>query len=74
MYNNSEIYSLKNLVYSFLSNDVEEIRYIGNLNTKKIHLTSCKCSKDISHENKIFFDSYDNAKRLGYKKCSICLK
>ncbi len=44
--------------------------YIGNKNTKKFHLSSC--SGLPKEENRIKFDSRENAINAGYDPCSIC--
>ena len=57
------------------NNIVEEIKpenasYIGNKNTKKLHLATCQSAKKLKEENREYFSSVNDAK--GYTKCQIC--
>ena len=45
--------------------------YIGNKNSKKLHLPTCKSLP--SEKNQVLFDSYDAAIAEGYTPCSSCL-
>lgn len=45
--------------------------YIGNRNSKKLHLPTC--SSLPSEENRVYFDSYEEAIRAGYEPCGNCL-
>ncbi|MGN0998329.1 MAG: MBL fold metallo-hydrolase [Faecousia sp.] len=45
--------------------------YIGNLNSKKLHLPTC--SSLPAEKNRIYFDSYDEAIEAGYTPCSRCM-
>ena len=46
-------------------------QYIGNKNSKKLHLPSC--SSLPKEENRVYFDDYDAAIGDGYEPCSKCL-
>lgn len=46
--------------------------YIGNINSKVLHLPSC--SSLPAEKNQILFDSYEDAVAAGYKPCSRCMK
>ena len=46
--------------------------YIGNVNSKKFHLSSC--SNLPAEKNQILFSSYDEAVEAGYTPCSSCIK
>ena len=46
-------------------------QYIGNKNSKKLHLPSC--SSLPKEENRVPFDSYDEAIAEGYEPCSKCM-
>lgn len=48
-----------------------EARYIGNMNSKKLHLPTCKSLP--AEKNQVFFDSYEEAIDAGYTPCSKCL-
>ena len=45
--------------------------YIGNKNSKKLHLPTC--SSLPSESNRVHFDDYDAAIAAGYEPCSKCL-
>ena len=45
--------------------------FIGNKNSKKFHLDSC--SGLPQEENKVVFESYDDALEAGYEPCSRCI-
>lgn len=45
--------------------------YIGNKNSKKLHIPSC--SSLPKEENRVYFDSYDEAIAEGYVPCSKCM-
>ena len=53
--------------------DVEaaDISYIGNKNSKKLHLSTC--SGLPKAENQVTFDSYEEAIEAGYTPCSSCM-
>lgn len=46
--------------------------YIGNVNSKKFHLTTCPNLP--AEKNQILFSSYDEAIAAGYTPCSTCIK
>ena len=58
------------------SNDSKNsVNYILNKNTKKIHKTDCNSVKNVSENNKVYFDgTLDEAEAQGYSKCQNCLK
>jgi hypothetical protein len=47
-------------------------KYIASKNSGKFHTRSCFLGKRIYLEDAVFFNSESNAKRAGYKPCSIC--
>ena len=47
-----------------------EVKYIGNKNSKVFHLPSCKSLP--AEKNRVTFDSRDNAIEAGYKPCGNC--
>ena len=49
-----------------------ETVFIGNVNSMKFHTDSC--SSLPKEENRIYFDSYEEAIEAGYTPCSGCLK
>ncbi len=46
--------------------------YIGNKNTKKFHLDSCSGATDMKEQNKIMFDTIEDALSSGYSPCQTC--
>ena len=51
--------------------DTERV-FIGNINSKKLHLSTC--SSIPAEKNRVYFDSYDEAIAQGYVPCGNCLK
>ena len=49
----------------------EAITYIGNKNSKKLHVDGCPSLP--KEENQVVFDSYEAAIAEGYSPCSSCL-
>ena len=49
----------------------EEIQYIGNRNSHKFHGPDCKNLP--KEENRVYFDSYQEAVSAGYSPCGSCL-
>ena len=48
--------------------------FVANTNTNKIHDASCKHIKSISKENRVYFDTYDEAKEYkAYVPCQDCM-
>ena len=47
------------------------VTYIGNKNSKKFHADTCGSLP--KEENRVYFDSYDEAIEEGYTPCSSCL-
>ena len=49
-----------------------EIELIGSSTSKKYHLSSCRFASKIKLDNKISFESIEDAKRQGYLPCKVC--
>lgn len=45
---------------------------VGSKNSDKYHLLDCPGAKQISEQNKIWFNSVEEAKKAGYKPASNC--
>lgn len=45
---------------------------VGSKNSDKYHLPDCPGAKQISEQNKIWFNSIEEAKKAGYKPASNC--
>ena len=46
--------------------------FVASSNSKKYHRSSCKFSKEIPAQNKIYFNSSNEAKKQGYEPCKVC--
>lgn len=51
----------------------EKMQYIGNSNTREIHLPKCEWILKIQNEHLIAFDSIETAIAHGYNGCHYCL-
>jgi len=47
-------------------------KVIGSKNSDKYHLPECSGAKQISEQNKIWFDSIEAAEKAGYKPAGNC--
>lgn len=53
----------------------DDVTYIINANSKKIHKTTCRAVSKMSGSNKIYYTgTLQEALDEGYEKCGICLK
>ncbi len=48
----------------------EDTKYIGNNNTKVFHGLICRVHPN--EENRVFFDSKEEAIASGYRACKVC--
>ncbi|WP_299524042.1 Ada metal-binding domain-containing protein [uncultured Methanobrevibacter sp.] len=46
--------------------------YVASANSDKFHTPGCKWAKKINEENKITFNSKQEAESNGYKPCNVC--
>lgn len=46
--------------------------YIGNSNTHKFHLASCRYVSKMSEDHKVYFNTRDEAIAQGYVPCKVC--
>lgn len=53
------------------SSKPQEQTYIGNVNSKKLHLPTC--SSLPKEENRVYFTSYEEAIAAGYEPCKKCM-
>ena len=49
-----------------------ETELIGSSTSKKYHLPACRFASKIKLDNKISFESIEDAKRQGYLPCKVC--
>ncbi len=47
-------------------------KYIGNINTKKFHVSGCRAEQRMNDSNRVPFESRDAAINEGYIPCGIC--
>ena len=47
-------------------------RVVGSKNSDKYHLPECPGAKQISEQNKVWFDSIEAAEKAGYKPAGNC--
>ena len=55
-----------------LESDIGTAPYIGNKKTLKLHKRDCSSVSTMSDNNKVGFDSPEEAFRQGYEPCSVC--
>lgn len=49
-----------------------EATYVGNKNSKIFHLADCSSAEKMSEENKVYFNSRDDAVKEDYTPCKSC--
>jgi len=47
-------------------------KYVGSIKSDKYHLPTCEWAEKIKDENRIWFQSEEEAIKAGYKPCSVC--
>lgn len=50
----------------------KEAEIIGSTSSDKYHKPSCSYAKNITEDNRIYFDSEEDARGQGYKPCGVC--
>jgi len=51
---------------------LNDMQYVGNKNSFKIHLPSCSSIDDMKESNKVFFSQKQDAINVGYTPCGKC--
>jgi hypothetical protein len=69
---NSKIVEQPELVSPVKAETTTENQYVASKNGTKYHLPWCAGAQQIKEENKIWFDSKDEAERAGYTPASNC--
>lgn len=46
--------------------------YVGNINTKKFHRSTCRYVDQMKDSNKIYFNTRQEAIDAGYTPCKVC--
>jgi len=59
-------------IYSPATEQSDVGQVVGSKNSDKYHLPDCPGAKQISEENKIWFDSIEAAEKAGYKPAGNC--
>ena len=49
-----------------------DCRYVGNKNSKKLHLATCHSVADMKPENRVCFATREEAIAQGYEPCKVC--
>jgi len=52
----------------------KNIQFGGNINLKIYGTLDCKSGKRMKTTNRVFFESIDDAKRLGFRPCGHCMR
>ncbi len=65
----SEI-NTNNVVSTKIIDNTEKKIYIGNKDSKKVHISDCPYAKKINLENREIFDKINDAIKEKYKRCS----
>lgn len=50
-----------------------ETSYVGSVNRDLVHLDTCSYAKNILDENRVYYESIDDALNDGRKMCAVCL-
>ncbi len=53
-------------------NPVLASTYIGNAHTYKFHYAHCRYVRQMNEDNKVYFESRDEAVDAGYVPCKVC--
>lgn len=73
---NLEKASVEDLKIPTQEQGTSEINYqgkvVGSKNSDKYHLPDCPGAKQISEQNKVWFDSIEAAEKAGYKPAANC--
>ena len=58
--------------YSSSAPESSSALYVGNLNTHKFHLASCRYVSKMKDANKVYFNTRQEAIDAGYTPCKVC--
>lgn len=65
-----ELASKRPVEVSNVQKNQEEQIYIGNLTSKKVHVSNCPYAKKITSDNREIFETLNDALRSKYVRCS----
>jgi len=68
----ASIEDIEGKVYPPASEQSDVGRVVGSKNSDKYHLPDCPGAKQISEQNKVWFDSIEAAEKAGYKPAANC--
>ena len=54
------------------ANQDEHYKYVGNSDTKVFHTLDCGHGKKIKEENRVYFETRNEAIEKGYRACKVC--
>ena len=57
---------------SYAEQDVMSQQYVGNINSKVFHHSTCASVEATKEKNKVYFDSPEQAKSKGFRPCKNC--
>lgn len=66
------IEDIKGKAYPSATEQSDVGRVVGSKNSDKYHLPECPGAKQISEQNKVWFDSITDAEKAGYKPAGNC--
>ncbi len=49
-----------------------EGKYVGSIDSNKYHNPTCRWAEKILKENEIWFDTIEEAEKMGYEPCGVC--
>lgn len=67
--------AIKNSIYNSGSTPpapVNSVKYVGNSDSKKFHLSTCRYVGEMSADHKVYFSTRQAAINAGYIPCKIC--
>lgn len=48
--------------------------FVGSKIAKRFHSLNCASIRNLKEENKVFFNTRDDALKNGFKQCKLCIK
>lgn len=53
--------------------DAKDAKFVGSKKTKTYHTPDCAAAKKIKEDNKVFFESEEEAQKAEFKACKKCV-
>jgi hypothetical protein len=60
-------------MYVLLGDPTAGVFFVGNGNSKRLHISDCRWVDRMSPSSQVFFSSIEEAIQSAYKRCSYCL-